>query len=355
VTRRDIGPAGFDSTADAGPAIQRLLFVADVAVAYVDELPPAVRAVIDAAADLYVVTPTLPGRLAWLADEVDRFRRVADERLDTVLSHMRAIGAHAGGDALRGNVLTVLTDGVEVFGPDHILLALNSSAHANWQEHGLVEHVAQRFGLPVTSYAVDRRGRASGSAGPLLLCYDGSPEATQAIERTGRLLAGRHALVVTVWQRTAGLAGSAWWPGANAGTVDFFEFDRAAAEAGGRVAAAGARIAREAGLEAEPLAAEADGPVWRTIVEISDRHDAAAIVMGSRGLTGVRSMLLGSVSSAVLRHADRPTLVIPPAQPDGGYSSAATRAAARVRPPPLAPPDERPAGWASPRKPIQGR
>ncbi|MEJ7784999.1 MAG: universal stress protein [Solirubrobacteraceae bacterium] len=32
--------------------------------------------------------------------------------------------------------------------------------------------------------------------------------------------------------------------------------------------------------------------------------------MGSRGLTGVRSMLLGSVSSAVVHHADRPTLVI---------------------------------------------
>ena len=32
--------------------------------------------------------------------------------------------------------------------------------------------------------------------------------------------------------------------------------------------------------------------------------------MGSRGLTGLRSMLLGSVSSAVVHHADRPTLVI---------------------------------------------
>ena len=45
-------------------------------------------------------------------------------------------------------------------------------------------------------------------------------------------------------------------------------------------------------------------------MEIADRHDAAAIVMGSRGLAGVRSMLLGSVSSAVVHHADRPTLII---------------------------------------------
>ena len=75
------------------PGIQRLLFVANAAVASVDELPPAVRAVIDAAAEVYVVTPTLPGRLAWLADDVDRHRHVADERLDTVLDHMHSINA----------------------------------------------------------------------------------------------------------------------------------------------------------------------------------------------------------------------------------------------------------------------
>jgi hypothetical protein len=41
-------------------SIQRLLFVADAAVADVDELPPGVRAVIDAAGEVYVITPTLP-------------------------------------------------------------------------------------------------------------------------------------------------------------------------------------------------------------------------------------------------------------------------------------------------------
>ena len=45
------------------PPVERLLFIADAAVADTDELPTAVRAVIDAAAALYVVTPTL----AWAA------------------------------------------------------------------------------------------------------------------------------------------------------------------------------------------------------------------------------------------------------------------------------------------------
>src|SRR5829696_5640613 len=106
------------SNTDTAPAIRRLLFVADAAVADVDELQRSVRAVIAAAADVYVVTPTLPGRLAWLADEVDRCRHVADERLDTVLGHMRSIGARASGAAARGSVLTVIADAVAEVDPD---------------------------------------------------------------------------------------------------------------------------------------------------------------------------------------------------------------------------------------------
>lgn len=299
-----------DTRARGGtPAIQRLLFVSDAAVAGVDELPPAVRATIDAATEVYVVTPTLPGRLAWLADDVDRFRHHADERLDAVLSHMHSIGARASGAAARGPVMTVIADAVAEYEPDHILIALRDSAHANWQERWLVEHIEKRFRLPVTTFAVDPGGHTLTADGPLLLCYDGSEDARHAIERAGRLLGGRHALVVSVWQATPALGGLGF-EGATSSMFDFVEVNRAAAELGGRVAGDGVRIAAEAGMHAEPVAVEATGPVWKTIVEFANRHDAATIVMGSRGLTGLTSMLLGSVSSAVVHHADRPTLVI---------------------------------------------
>ena len=140
-------------------------------------------------------------------------------------------------------------------------------------------------------------------------CYDGSEGAKHAIERAAGLLRGRHAVVLTVWQPTVGL-GSFAWAGATEKMLNYVELDRAAAELGGRIVSEGARIAQDAGLQAEPVAVEATGPVWKTIVEIADRHDAATIVIGSRGLTGLRSMLLGSVSTAVVHHADRPTLVI---------------------------------------------
>jgi nucleotide-binding universal stress UspA family protein len=290
------------------PAIQRLLFVADAAVADVDELPPAVRAVIDGAAEVYVVTPTLPGRLAWLADEVDRHRHIADERLDTVLGHMHSIDAHVSGMAIRGSVLTVIADAVEDFRPDHILIALRTAEHANWQERRLIERIEKRFGLPLTTYAVDPRGSTSIADGPLLLCYDGSEDARNAIQRAAELFADRRALVVTVWPPTVAPGSLGFSEGA--GMVDFVQLDRAAAEDGARVADEGVRIAQEAGLRAEPIVVEAAGPVWKTILDIADRELAATIVMGSRGLTGLRAMLLGSVSNAVVHHADRPTLII---------------------------------------------
>jgi nucleotide-binding universal stress UspA family protein len=308
VTTLDIG-ARDSHAAERKPTIQRLLFVSDAAVADVVELPRPVRAVIEDAAELYVVTPTLPGRLAWLANQVNPSRHAADERLDTVLGHMRAIGAHATGTAGDDSILTAFADAVAEFRPDHILIALRSSEHANWQEGGLIKHVQDRFGLPVTTFAVEPGGHVKTADGPLLICFDGSQDAKHAIERAGRLLDGGHALVVTVWQPASAL-GSFAWSGATATMANFVELDRAAAEDGDRIAGEGVRIAQEAGLEAEPLAVEATGPVWKTILDVADRYDAAMIVMGSRGLTGVRSMLLGSVSSAVVQHADRPALVV---------------------------------------------
>jgi hypothetical protein len=151
------------SVPDVGsvPAIQRLLVVADAAVADVTELPPRVRAIIDDAGEIYVVTPSLPGRLDWLASELNPSRHNADERLDRVLGELRSIGARASGTTGDDSTLTAFADAVAEFHPDHILIVLRSPEHANWQERRLVKHVQKRFGLPVTSFAIDENGHAS--------------------------------------------------------------------------------------------------------------------------------------------------------------------------------------------------
>jgi nucleotide-binding universal stress UspA family protein len=147
------------------------------------------------------------------------------------------------------------------------------------------------------------------SQGSVIICYDGSESAKHAIRSAGRLLGDRSALVVTVWQPTADL-GTFGWYGEGTSVASFAELDRAGAEAGSALADEGARMAQLAGFDAEPLAIEAPGPAWKTIVDTAEAHDAAAIVIGSRGLTGLRSMLLGSVSNGVVHHTERPALVV---------------------------------------------
>ena len=75
----------------------------------------------------------------------------------------------------------------------------------------------------------------------------------------------------------------------------------------------GVRAAAEAGFDAKPEVAEVSyNGTWRTILDVADTHDAALIVLGARGLSSFRSLLLGSVSHGVAQHAHRPVLIVPP-------------------------------------------
>ena len=62
-----------------------------------------------------------------------------------------------------------------------------------------------------------------------------------------------------------------------------------------------------------PATSREEPSAWHALLDLADEIDAAAVVVGSRGLSGVKSMLLGSVSAGVLHHASRPVLVAPPA------------------------------------------
>ena len=71
----------------------------------------------------------------------------------------------------------------------------------------------------------------------------------------------------------------------------------------------GVALARTAGFEVRGSVAK--GKTWRVICDEAGKLDAEPIVVGARGLSRVQSVLLGSVSSAVVAHARRPVLVIP--------------------------------------------
>jgi len=148
---------------------------------------------------------------------------------------------------------------------------------------------------------------------PVLLCFDGSDDAATAIAQAVKLLAPRRAVVLTVWEPVA-----TWEPYDPATILSApvskllskeLGIDEIAAELAEEKVKQGVALASSAGFAAQGRVAP--GKTWRTICEVAGEMDAAAIVLGARGLSGVGSLLLGSVSSAVLAHAKRPVLVVP--------------------------------------------
>jgi nucleotide-binding universal stress UspA family protein len=148
----------------------------------------------------------------------------------------------------------------------------------------------------------------------ILIAYDGSDDAKAAIAFAGGLFRGQPAVVLTVWERLAMTSARA-----SAGlmmTIDQSGMeDEAIGQAMSELAQRGADLAREAGLDAVPRCDVDSVAVWSTIVDVADELDATLIVTGTRGLGGVRSLLLGSTSDRVLHHAHRPVLVVPGPQP----------------------------------------
>jgi nucleotide-binding universal stress UspA family protein len=148
---------------------------------------------------------------------------------------------------------------------------------------------------------------------PILLCYDGSDDAFRAIEYAGTLFPGRAAVVLSVWEKYGLLSG-----------IIPFD-DKVMQDATDLMAADGAERAEAAGFVVTAVAVEADHGVAEAITDAAEQHDAELIVMGTRGNTGIRSLLLGSVSHHVAQHAHRPLLLVP----SGALAEARADAASR--------------------------
>jgi nucleotide-binding universal stress UspA family protein len=154
----------------------------------------------------------------------------------------------------------------------------------------------------------------ASAEGPLLLCYDGSVHAERAIAVAGELCSSRRALVLSFYEswvaEAPALAGASRSVRGMAG-----ELDEIAQELSEGHAENGARLAEEAGFSADAVPLCIEGPPWRAVVELASERNCAAIVLGSRGLTGLSSAL-GSVSNGVLHNSRRPVLVVPPVSGD---------------------------------------
>ncbi len=152
--------------------------------------------------------------------------------------------------------------------------------------------------------SVSHQAHGSPVNGPILICYDRSVEARHAIERAAALFPGKRAIILNLWDYPLELPAYGLADSMTGENVQRSLADAATAE--------GCRIARRAGLDAEPLVeCESLEGAWQTIVSIANDHRASVIVLGARGLGEVRSLVFGSISNEVTRHANRPVLVVP--------------------------------------------
>src|SRR6266545_1959617 len=122
----------------------------------------------------------------------------------------------------------------------------------------------------------------------ILLCYDGSDQAIEAIDFAARFCGGdTRATVLYAWEASPTAISADWAPVTIPPEPDKQEQRRARSLAG-----AGAQYARDRGLDAEARIDEAMASPWRTIVDVAD-GEYDLIVMGTRGVTGLRSLVLG--------------------------------------------------------------
>jgi nucleotide-binding universal stress UspA family protein len=152
-------------------------------------------------------------------------------------------------------------------------------------------------------------------ARPVVVAFDGSDESQAAVRAAASLFRDRLVLVVSVWEPGLVMAMMSSPDPTGLGypppTPEQIQaVDRAQHEHAAWMAQSGARLVQELGgvAEAVPVAESLD--VAETVISIADERDAAAVVVGSRGLGAVKSRLLGSTSRRVLQGTRRPVLVV---------------------------------------------
>jgi nucleotide-binding universal stress UspA family protein len=138
--------------------------------------------------------------------------------------------------------------------------------------------------------------------GTIVVGTDGSSTAEKAVDVAGDLarLCGAELHVVTAYRpvRSAVLAGVGAMGGAVPAPALFGDDERVAAEE--VVRRAWQRLA-QTGVSAKPSARL--GEPADALLAIAEELDADLLVVGNRGMTGVRRYLLGSVADRVAHHA----------------------------------------------------
>jgi nucleotide-binding universal stress UspA family protein len=148
-------------------------------------------------------------------------------------------------------------------------------------------------------------------AGLVVIGYDGSHDAQRAIDLAAGALRADAAVVVNVWS----IPMTTTQPGALLGAptppieAELQRFEQAAR----RLAEEGAARARQAGLSAEAHLARGATPaeIATVLCDLAEDRGATLVVVGRRGQSRLKEVVLGSVSNAAVHDERCPVLVVP--------------------------------------------
>jgi len=143
---------------------QRVLVLTNENLADANEVPEAIRPLVDEAEEICVIAPTLTTWLQWVASDVDGARVLADERLQTVFDHMHAGGLKPKGTVGAEDQVVAISDALADFDADLIVLRLHApgSNDENWREHRVAEQVRSHFDVSTMVFYFDDEGHVVG-------------------------------------------------------------------------------------------------------------------------------------------------------------------------------------------------
>jgi nucleotide-binding universal stress UspA family protein len=251
----------------------------------------------------------VPWSLAATADDErieDEVLRIHRDALDTAEREMSCTRGDVAIESVlvRGRAATVIVGQAREMDAD--LVVVGHRGMGPWESMllgSVSAEVVDHAPCPVLVARDDQLG-------PIVLADDGSSNArvAECVVMQWPIFSGLPVTVVTVTEDVFPYA-AAVAPMLYSEAMTAYEASSAAERAGQKAASeAAATRLRDAGFEA--TAEVRNGDAAHQIIASASEHDAGIIVVGTRGQTGLRRLVLGSVARNVLLHAPCSVLVV---------------------------------------------
>jgi nucleotide-binding universal stress UspA family protein len=146
----------------------------------------------------------------------------------------------------------------------------------------------------------------SGKFDRIMVAFDGSKDAAKAVSLAASLslkFGAELTLIHVFASPTIAFSAASGMP-----TPDYSDLEDAAKDAGQKILSRGLKLATDAGVKPRGELIEASSVV-EALVDFAAKYGADLIVVGTRGMTGFKKLILGSVSSGLISHAHCPVLV----------------------------------------------